>query len=73
MHLPSNDCVLCDQDVEETLQHLFLQCEFAKQCWELINTDIPSTVDFPDVMAYLKNALDSHFFMAATIHLCWAI
>ena len=33
MFLPSYSCVLCDMDTEESVHHLFLQCEFAKQCW----------------------------------------
>jgi hypothetical protein len=62
MFPPSYSCVLCGLDVEETLQHLFLQCQFAKQCWQIIGVDIPSEVDFPDVIMFLKDALHSVFY-----------
>lgn len=73
MLLPSYNCVLCAMDTEETVHHLFLQCECAKQCWQIIGVDIPSDMEFPDAMVFLKNALHSQFFMEATILICWAI
>jgi len=30
MHLQTYDCVLCDEAVEVTIDHLFLHCEFAR-------------------------------------------
>jgi hypothetical protein len=50
-----------------------LQCEFAKQCWEILGVDIPSDEEFPNVMAFLKDAIHSQFFMETAILLCWAI
>jgi hypothetical protein len=32
MQLQSYNCELCNQGVEETLEHLFLQCPFAQDC-----------------------------------------
>jgi hypothetical protein len=32
MHLPSYSCVLCSMDAEETVHHLFLECEMARTC-----------------------------------------
>jgi hypothetical protein len=63
---------LC-QNTEETCQHLFLHCPFAKQCWRIIHIDIPMNEDFPEVTDYLKDRLQSQFFMAAVILVCWAI
>ena len=73
MFLSSYSCVLCGLDAEETLQHLFLQCQFAKQCWQIIGIDIPSDADFPEVMFFLWDTLHSQFFMAVIILVCWAI
>jgi hypothetical protein len=33
MHLPSYYCVLCDLDIEESVDHRFLECDFARTCW----------------------------------------
>lgn len=73
MHLPSYSCILCNLDVEEISQHLFLQCQFAKQCWQFLQIHIPSNADFSEVMLYLKDSLHSRFFMAAVVLLCCAI
>ncbi|XP_066334538.1 uncharacterized protein [Miscanthus floridulus] len=73
MFLPSYNCVLCGLETEETVQHLFLQCQFAKECWHILQIHIPSDVDFPEVMHFLRDALQSQFYMAAIILMSWAI
>jgi len=73
MLLQSYSCVLCALNIEETVHHLFLQCEFAKQCWEIIGVDIPSDAEFPNAKVFLNDAIHSQFFMETTILLCWAI
>ncbi|WVZ97553.1 hypothetical protein U9M48_043079 [Paspalum notatum var. saurae] len=40
MHLPSYNCVLCHFGIEESLTHLFLFCDFSKQCWGLLGLSI---------------------------------
>jgi hypothetical protein len=30
-------CVMCDSGEEETIENLFFECEFAKECWAAIN------------------------------------
>jgi hypothetical protein len=39
--LPSYDCVLYVPCVEETLDHLFLNCTFAHNSWSSLNLNIP--------------------------------
>jgi hypothetical protein len=73
MHLPSYNCVLCLNGHEETRSHLFLQCSFAKECWQLIHIDIPSDSDFPEIAELLREQIQSRFFIAAIILMCWAI
>jgi hypothetical protein len=36
-HIPSVNCVLCNHDSEETLKHLFFECEFAQSCWTALH------------------------------------
>jgi hypothetical protein len=46
MHLQSYNCVLCNESVEETaVAHLFLKCDFAKACWNLVGLNIPHLQD----------------------------
>jgi len=32
-------CVMCDSGEEETIDHLFFDCAFAKDCWATIHID----------------------------------
>ena len=73
MVLDSYNCVLCNENVEETVEHLFLHCNFATQCWNFLNLDIPSNSDFPDIVVHFKSTLQSQFFMMVVILMCWTI
>ena len=46
MELPSFDCVLCSCQTEESQSHLFLDCQFAQGCWNLIGLHIDSDDPF---------------------------
>lgn len=39
----------------------------------ILGVDIPSNIEFPEAMEFIKDAIHSHFFMEARILLCWAI
>uniref|UniRef100_A0A453SKH0 Reverse transcriptase zinc-binding domain-containing protein n=1 Tax=Aegilops tauschii subsp. strangulata TaxID=200361 RepID=A0A453SKH0_AEGTS len=36
------DCLLCGQDVEETVDHMILTCPFSKAYWERIDVTWPN-------------------------------
>jgi hypothetical protein len=36
-NIPSVNFVLCSHDCEETLKHLFFECEFAQTCWAALH------------------------------------
>ena len=70
MHLDSFNYILCSLSVEEICQHLFLQCPLAMQCWRIIHMDIPLNENFLEVTDYLKDRLQSQFFMVAVVLIC---
>jgi hypothetical protein len=45
MHLESYLCVLCQSATEEALEHLFLDCQFARNCWNSINIVLQGHLD----------------------------
>jgi hypothetical protein len=53
--------------------HLFLECPFAKSCWNLIDIQIPDQASFPQVCLPFKDQLNSEFFMNAVVVMCWTI
>ncbi|KAG2655750.1 hypothetical protein PVAP13_1KG069342 [Panicum virgatum] len=47
MTLPAYNCVMCTDGTEETTLHLFIECNFAKQCWSSIGIQLQqSSVPF---------------------------
>ena len=50
MQIDSYDCVHCVNSVEETLEHLFLDCPFALASWDMINVEIQIQSSFPDIV-----------------------
>jgi hypothetical protein len=73
MFLQSYNCVLCNLSVEESVEHLFLHCEFAKTCWNLLGLVVPSSLDPFQNMEHFKAQLKVSFFMEIIILLCWSI
>jgi hypothetical protein len=71
MALPSFECVLCSLQVEETLEHLFLECSFAQTAWGLLNLN-PLGPLFDTLESY-KVQLGVNFFMDIIIMLSWCI
>jgi hypothetical protein len=59
MTIDSYNCVLCSYSVEETIEHLFPSCNFAKQCWNLLGINLPDSGrilhggNHPNVLVYL--------------------
>lgn len=54
MPLNSYNCVLCNMLVEETSNHLFLDCSFARMCWANIDIDIPLNAEFAETMVEMR-------------------
>jgi hypothetical protein len=66
---------LCSLAVEETREHLFLFCPFARQCWGILCLDIyiPTDTSFWEIVSLFKEQLQSEIFMVATILMSWEI
>lgn len=73
MNLDSYNCVFCVSVAEETCQHLFLQCPFARHCWHSIQVETPIATSFPEAAVQIKDQLRSRFFMATLILMAWSI
>ena len=71
--LPSFNCVLCTNNTEETLEHLFLHCPFAEACWGLIGFQVPNQADIFLAIESFKSQLHTPLFINIVILLCWSI
>ena len=70
MILQSHDCVLCNQNSRETLEHLFLVCPFATQFWASLALTVPTFQDHTEVVASFRQQLNIPFFMEVIILGC---
>lgn len=61
MHLQSYLCVLCNENVEETVEHLFLHCAFASSCWNLIGLAVQQNHEPLQVLECFRLSSASRF------------
>ena len=73
MFLPSYNCALCNDDMEEYVDHLFLDCRIARDCWALIGLSVTSSPDMVQKFENLRNQIGKRFFMEIIIIMCWSI
>jgi hypothetical protein len=59
MHLDSYNCVSCQLNLEETVTLLFLECTFAKNCWNLFNIVFSATSTFPEALPQIRSQTKS--------------
>lgn len=73
MFFDSYDCVFCNEHSEETLRHLFWDCNFAQDCW---NSNFPSRKPgiscFDDIML-IHALLPAGIALDVIIQGCWRI
>ena len=67
MHLESYNCVLCQLATEETVEHLFLGCQFAKEYWALIGITIQADQDIILAVEQVRAQSHPNFFLMVTI------
>lgn len=70
--LPSYDCVLCGTNSEKTLQHLFITCPFAQDCWNLLHLIVQFGDPFLCLVSF-RNQLAISFSMGIIILMSWCI
>ena len=73
MFLPSYNCILCNENCEESVDHLFLDCNFSRDCWALIGLAVISSPDLIQKFESLKSHIARNFFMEIIIIMCWTI
>ena len=73
MDLPSYNCVLWNNQIEESLQHLFILCPFATACCNLVNVQTSSDLDPFECLDQFNQQLNMPFFMEIIIVMSWSI
>jgi len=73
MFLSSYNCILCNANFEETVYHLFLECNLSRDFWALIGLTLISSPDLIQRFESLKSQIAENFFMEIIIIMCWSI
>lgn len=67
MHLDSYDYVLCLLATEETVEHLFFGCQFAKDCWTLIVITFKGDRNLSSAIEQLRAQSHPNFLLVAIL------
>lgn len=62
MQLESFHCVLCQLATEETLEHLFLSCPFASECWNKIGVTVQTQHNIFRAIQSIRRQTHPQFF-----------
>lgn len=73
MFLEAYDCELCILQKKENLEHLFLNCVFARKCWALLGIQYPTTLHPRTAFTLFKKKLKVKFEMEIIIIMTWSI
>ena len=66
-------CVLCSEDIEEDIDHLFFDCRFCRDCWSKLHIQWDMSVDIHDRIRSARNSLGHIFFMDICIMAAWEL
>ncbi|KAF8667583.1 hypothetical protein HU200_052785 [Digitaria exilis] len=73
MHLDSYLCVLCVENVEEDIWHLFFDCIFSQACWIFLNVQWDLSLDLQTMILRARQRFNSVIFKEVVIIAMWAI
>ena len=67
------DCLLCGQQIEETVDHMFFTCPFSKACWEKIDIAWPEFDSRLDMLTQINESGRRHLFMEIFLTAAWSL
>ncbi|KAE8812492.1 glycerophosphoryl diester phosphodiesterase 1 [Hordeum vulgare] len=67
-----DDCVLCQGQNEETLDHLFFECYFSTRCWDTLGIHWSTGIDRFEWMPSAKNYWAGPMFMDLFVVAAWS-
>jgi len=66
-------CVLCADRVEETIAHLFFECQFAKACWEKLEINWIAVDDLHMMIERTRQQTGLPLFMEIFLIAAWEL
>lgn len=72
-NLDDYSCVLCNNGIEETLEHLFFSCSFSQDCWDTLHIYWNLNLDPLDMVIEARRSFGHPIFREIMITACWVI
>jgi hypothetical protein len=72
-YLQSYDCVMCSNNVEETLEHLFFDCTFSAWFWHLVAIAWDPSLPMMERLQSARVGFGASIFMEIVILVSWCI
>lgn len=70
---PDTLCVLCGDGLEETIEHLFFDCAFAKRCWDKVGIAWVNDAVLHKRVECSKHLYSLPFFMEIFLIAAWEL
>ncbi|KAF8742584.1 hypothetical protein HU200_013586 [Digitaria exilis] len=67
MYLDSYHRVLCVENVDDDVTHLFFLCPFSSACWTYLDINWDTTLDFQTIMLRARESFGSDIFREVII------
>jgi hypothetical protein len=72
-YVQCNKCVLCDDQIVETMAHLFFHCDFSRNLWWKMGMEWNEDMDHINMMIDGERRSSNIYFKEALITGCWSI
>lgn len=73
MHFDSYNCVLCMENAEENISHLFFECTFSQVCWIFLGIQWELSLQPLDTIITARERFGSTIFRDIIIVASWSI
>ena len=67
------NCLLCDQQIEETVEHMIFQCPFSQRCWSILGITWQQTGSRLRWISMAAHDWSSPMFMDVFLQAAWSI
>jgi len=67
------NCLLCDQQIEETIEHMIFQCPFSQRCWSILGITWQQTGSRLRWISMAAHDWSSPMFMDVFLQAAWSI
>ena len=66
-------CLLCGQNIEETVDHMVFTCQFSKRCWDTLHIQWPGFDDRLNALQLARIAWPNPFFTEVFLTAAWSL